>query len=117
MALAKFTVEGKQIVPIKSSTYKDEITDIDTTVISFDDFKIRYNNKWFVTLYPPETKWAEALCSCPTFQKKYICKHVLGIAVRMSEFIIPNDAKSIPIGTKRKRERPAKAKKKEKKKN
>ncbi len=52
-----------------------------------------------------------ANCTCPNFLKQYVCKHVLGIAIRLKLFQVCPEAKDIPIGQKRKRGSPAKAKK------
>jgi hypothetical protein len=43
--------------------------------------------------------------------KDYICKHVVGMGIRLKQCIPPAAAKSVPIGAKRKRGRPARAKK------
>ncbi len=40
------------------------------------------------------------------FLKEYMCKHVLGIAIRLKVFQVCLEAKNIPIGQKRKRGRP-----------
>ncbi len=50
-------------------------------------------------------------CNCPSGLKKPSCKHVLGIRILLKKVKVPDEAKNIPIGAKRKRGRPAKAKK------
>lgn len=109
LVLPTISIDGQLIVPIKSSQYDENVPSLDTHCDNFDDFKIRYDNKWFVTLYHPETKWIKSLCTCPIFLKEYICKHVVGIAVRMKELQIPEDFVSVPIERKRKPGRPPKA--------
>lgn len=54
--------------------------------------------------------WLKADCDCKMFYKKYICEHIIGIALRMKWTTAPIEAKNIPLGSKRKRGRPAKAK-------
>jgi predicted DNA-binding antitoxin AbrB/MazE fold protein len=54
--------------------------------------------------------WRKAKCNCPMFLKNYICKHIVGMAIRLKLCKPPPAAKTIPIGEKRKRGRPAKAK-------
>ena len=49
-------------------------------------------------------------CNCPAFLKNYICKHVVGMSIRLKYCKPPAAAKTVPIGEKRKRGRPAKAK-------
>ena len=58
-----------------------------------------------------EKNWKNAKCSCPAYFKNYICKHIIGLAARLKFIVIPNEAKTVPIGEKRKRGRPARAKK------
>ena len=55
-------------------------------------------------------KWRKSKCNCPAFYKNYICKHVVGMAIRLKYCKPPPPAKTVPIGEKRKRGRPAKAK-------
>jgi hypothetical protein len=53
-------------------------------------------------------------CTCPSFFKKYICKHIIGIAIRTIPEIrksITLAAKNLPLTAKRKTGRPALAKK------
>ena len=52
--------------------------------------------------------WREATCTCPNFLKNYICKHSLGMAIRLKALncVVPAIAKNIPIGQKRRRGRP-----------
>ena len=48
---------------------------------------------------------------CPAFFKNYICKHAVGMAIRLKYCKPPPAAaKTVPIGEKRKRGTPAKAK-------
>ncbi len=46
-------------------------------------------------------------CSCASFLKNHICKHILAFAVLHKQFKISNEPKNIPIGERRKRGRPA----------
>jgi len=48
---------------------------------------------------------------CPYYFKNFLCKHLIGLAIRLKAVALPVEAKNIPIGLKRKRGRPAKAKK------
>ena len=51
--------------------------------------------------------WRNAKCSCPIFMKKYICKHIVGMAILKNLVEVPDEAKTVPLGQKRKRGRPA----------
>lgn len=76
---------------------------------TFDDFK----EKMFVSyqLEMPIGKWEDGICNCRDFMKKFICKHLVGMAIRLKLTTAPAEAKNIPIGAKRKPGRPSKAKK------
>jgi hypothetical protein len=52
-------------------------------------------------------------CDCPSFQKDFLCKHCIGLAVKLKLAEVPIVAKNsaTPIGTLPKRGRPSKAKK------
>lgn len=76
---------------------------------TFDHFKRHYFSEWKVVM-PLSDQWKTGKCSCPYFAKFYICKHMLGIALRYKLEEPPLAAKQIAIGQKRKRGRPAKAK-------
>ena len=56
-------------------------------------------------------EWRKTTCTCPSFFKNYICKHIIGISIRLKYCKVPPEAKNVKIGTKRKRGRPSKARK------
>lgn len=78
---------------------------------SFIDYK-RSLDMAHVTFIAPVTtaNWASGICDCGRFFKEYMCDHVIGVALRLKCLTVPNEAKTIPIGQKRKRGRPAKSK-------
>jgi hypothetical protein len=78
---------------------------------SFDTYKSVYFNIWCVCLSNNVEKWKEATCTCPSFLKNYICKHTIGMSIRLKYCKPPPEAKNVEIGTKRKRGIPSKAKK------
>ena len=81
---------------------------------TFDQFKKRASSIWIVTLPNNEDmseRWKEGKCTCPYFLKKYMCKHLVGLAIRLKYVRPPAAAKDIPIGHKRKRGRPKNASK------
>jgi hypothetical protein len=57
-----------------------------------------------------EKNWKLSSCTCPPYSKKYICKHVIYIAVRNKVITFPASAKAIEIPMKSTQGRPAKAK-------
>ncbi|CAF1490072.1 unnamed protein product, partial [Didymodactylos carnosus] len=70
------------------------------------------------TLYGPpvrlpvdKLKWLDGVCNCPAFFKNLMCKHVVGIAIRLNCCKPPSAAKDVKIGEKRRGGRPSKSKK------
>ncbi|CAF3117672.1 unnamed protein product [Rotaria sp. Silwood2] len=76
---------------------------------SFDQFKILQFGIWKVTLSNDGTKWKSGTCNCPNFFKEFICKQVIGMAIRLEFCKPPSSAKDIALRQKRKRGRPRKA--------
>lgn len=78
---------------------------------TFDDYKNSLSDIQ-VSFPLPYTKenWLAGRCTCKEYLKNYICTHIVGISIRMKYVIVPDEAKNIPIGQKRKRGRPALAK-------
>ncbi|RNA21530.1 hypothetical protein BpHYR1_030632 [Brachionus plicatilis] len=48
-------------------------------------------------------------CSCLSYDKKNICKHIIGVASYFKLYTIPLEIKNLPMGEKRKRGAPKKA--------
>jgi uncharacterized Zn finger protein len=78
---------------------------------SFDQYKVKAFNISRVLLPIDETKWIDGQCNCPAFFKKFMCKHIVGLAIRLNYCRPPPAAKNVKIGEKRRRGRPSKAKK------
>jgi hypothetical protein len=76
---------------------------------SFDQFKALQFGIWKLTLPNAESRWKDGLCNCPSFLKEYVCKHLVGMAIRLKYCKPPPAAKDLPLGEKRKRGRPRKA--------
>jgi predicted nucleic acid-binding Zn finger protein len=77
----------------------------------FDTYKSVYFKIWCVCLSDNVTQWKQGTCTCPSFLKNYICKHIIGLSIRLKYCKPPPEVKTIPIDAKRKRGRPSKAKK------
>lgn len=77
---------------------------------NFDEFKEQFFNKWKVILPQNKEQWTQGTCTCPNFYKMYMCKHIIGLSIRLKYAVPPVEAKNIPLGQKRKRGRPSKAK-------
>ena len=76
---------------------------------TFDQFAKRAFRVWLVTLPNDGENWRNGSCTCPIFLKKFCCKHLVGLAIRLKLTKPPTAAKCIPIGHKRKRGRPKQA--------
>lgn len=55
--------------------------------------------------------WHQSTCTCPSYFKLYLCKHIIGLAILKKLALVPRHIKSVKIGQKIKAGRPAKAKK------
>lgn len=77
---------------------------------SFDEFCVNAFKGW-ATVVPPNDEWINWYCNCPAYLRDFMCKHVVGIAIRLKYLQPGFEAKQIPIGEKRKRGRPQLAKK------
>lgn len=106
----KTTPDGSSIISVKATTFDGDAHIVHSDWKDLNEFKFYYTSYWTVTRAKDETKWLRAICSCPVYQKQFVCKHCVGIAERMAEVKLPEDAKNMPIETKRKRGRPTKAK-------
>ncbi|KAG4076560.1 hypothetical protein HA402_002723 [Bradysia odoriphaga] len=50
---------------------------------SFDEFKNHHCDIWQIKFPNESDKWTAATCSCPMFDKFFICKHIISIAVSL----------------------------------
>lgn len=53
--------------------------------------------------------WKKGSCTCPTFYKKYVCKHLAGVAIIKELLKVDPIAKTVPIGCNRGAGRPVKS--------
>lgn len=78
---------------------------------TFDEFKVQHFSKWQISLPLNTEEWKlGGKCDCPTFYKIYMCKHIIGLALRLKHTVLPVGVKNILMGEKRKRGRPSKSK-------
>lgn len=52
------------------------------------------------------SEWKTGTCNCPKYLENYICKHVVGMAIRNNFIVPPLTASAVPIGKKRGKGRP-----------
>ncbi len=76
---------------------------------SFREFKECCLGIWELKTDPFDPDWTKLKCSCPSYLKKYLCKHVLGLAMKLRLVDTPEHARGQPLARKLKRGRKLKA--------
>lgn len=99
--------ENSKYYVVSTNTEKPIV--IPDTFQSFNEFKEKIFTSYKINL--PQESWDMGTCNCSVFMKQFICKHVVGLAIRLKLTKPPTEAKNLPIGAKRKPGRPSKAKK------
>ncbi|CAK1542642.1 unnamed protein product [Leptosia nina] len=94
------------LIPFNNSFKIDQA---EKTFRCFDEYKKVFFSSWNVILPNNQTEWITGYCDCPDFYRKYSCKHLIGLAIRLKYVTPPLKAKSQPLGLKRKRRKPTKA--------
>ena len=74
---------------------------------SFDEYVQWSYGTWVITVDSAEES---ATCTCPYYMKHVTCKHSRGMLLRLKLVQAPAEARTVPLGQKRKRGRPSKAK-------
>lgn len=106
---------NREILPLSNEMVNGEETSLmDFNKLSKpipEDFETyeRLFLKWKTTIVK-ENVLSNSICNCPAFGTEYICRHIVGLAIRMKLVTPPPEAKTIPIGEKRKPGRPSKTK-------
>lgn len=102
-----FVAAGDQdpVTPAEVNAYWSAFTHL--SWLSFEDYALMYNRMWVITIYQED--YSTASCNCPSYQKLFICKHSLGMAIRKGLCEAPPEAKSLLVGRVRPRGRPPKA--------
>ncbi|CAM4780738.1 unnamed protein product [Rotaria magnacalcarata] len=84
-----------------------KITNVGTDVVkkmkwyTFDQYQKKAFTIWSVTLPVDKLKWLDGVCTCAVFFKKYMCKHVVGMTIRLDHCKPPPAAKNAKIGDKK----------------
>lgn len=79
---------------------------------TFDEYKSEAFAVVHTSFNYPVTSdnWLFGECDCSDGFKLFVCQHMVGIALRLKVTVAPSEAKTIPIGQKRKPGRPSKSK-------
>lgn len=98
-------------IPATEQSIVDETTNISSWK-TFSDYREQAFSFMHATFQYPITtdNWIFGKCDYVDGFKRYVCEHIVGIALRAKVATAPVEAKNIPIDQKRKRHRPAKAK-------
>lgn len=78
--------QGKMECYMFSSKTERNITEDDLSRFqqqvydSFEDFESNAFSIWKITFPQEQVEWKNAVCTCPEFDKQYICKHIISIA-------------------------------------
>ena len=103
-------LRGKYFVLSEKASATDDIkTELKKYLNRFDDTFENWKRVKSV-LYELTEDGDFFKCSCPYGMKKYFCKHAIGLSIKLKNFQIPDNAKSVPLAEKRKRGRPVKNK-------
>lgn len=78
---------------------------------TFHEYSNKAINNYFLVTLPKNKDFLKGTCDCPCFYKRYMCKHVLAVALRHKYVKPPASACSIRIEAKRGPGRPTKTKK------
>lgn len=108
---AKSNIDVKSFRDQTRITYcEDNNTEVPSTWEDFENYRVYMQNRFRVSAtLENETNWKNWTCVCCEFFKKYICRHIIGVAIRCKLTKPPVESKTIPLGAKRKRGRPRKA--------
>lgn len=95
-----WTLSEESIALIKNTKYR-----------SFDQYvDLAFGFYWQISI--SHQNWqTESSCNCPYFLKNFMCKHVIGLSLRMKICKLPRAAIATPLGAKPKSGRKANAKK------
>ena len=74
---------------------------------TFDYFTKSRFSMWCVTDESNKSDVHRMWCTCPSWLKKKLCKHVIALSATLRIIEIPEVARRVPIGQKRKRGRPS----------
>lgn len=86
-----YLVPSSKCIP-ENSTEKHFKAIVKRTWVSFDEFvEHGYQQFWFIKIHTEAWK-TKSMCTCPSFFKKYICKHILALAMREKIVACPNEA-------------------------
>jgi len=98
---------------LKTSLDKSEVRAYQTILDSLTWDSFEDLNKSTTSIYKIDVnteQWEDSSCSCIYFMKNYTCKHIIAVANKLKLNVMPDNAKQIPLGMKRKRGAPSKTK-------
>ena len=73
----------------------------------FEQYTDYQTRLWQLSFYEDKNEWqSKSTCTCSSFQKNYICKHILLQAIRFNYVDVPLTAQTVELEDKPKRGRP-----------
>ena len=101
-----YYVSSNDGIEIESSLVIDKYEELMASCSwkTFEGFKNCAFGYWCIKINADN--WKLSSCTCPIYFKKYICKHIIGIAIRLKLAIPDKAAKNVPLNQKRKAGRP-----------
>lgn len=79
---------------------------------SFDEYVKNGHGMFWEVTFRKQNDWnGQSTCTCPVFYKQFVCKHIVGMALRLNLTKCPRIANPTLLGQKAKRGRKAQAKK------
>lgn len=109
MIMTQTEKNGKQIpmVYVAGGDEDADITHADVDVYleqnwsnfqNIEQFIKAVKSMYEISLPIDQNKWKSSICTCPQNSKKFICKHVMTIAIRMGLLVIePKDPDDEPL--------------------
>lgn len=92
---------------------REEIIEIKTSkYVTFDEYKNNYDTIIVMKFCNVKSRWnIDSTCTCVSFQKKFICKHLIGLAFYNKLKKCPEEGSGLEIAPKKKKGRIARARK------
>jgi hypothetical protein len=95
--------ENNKLTKAKCKAYLAMINECNW--VCFDDFRASFQDLRVIAL--DRENWKLSTCSCPSWHKHYMCKHIIGVAYNEDLFDdFPDAAYDIPLGQRRGAGRP-----------
>lgn len=62
---------------------------------TFDSFSKNILSIWVVTIFNDKAQFTSSTCTCPAYLKDYLCKHILGMGLRLHKVELPDNVRQL----------------------